>query len=97
MILQRSFVESRKLALARACQQLYDLADTFEVLPTLLEDWQESHLDYVRDALVHYQAKYPATAADYVSILDMTDADFDAVFGIGPAIGVPDGSGYPEE
>ena len=86
VILQRSYVESRKLALARACQQLYDLADTFEVLPTLLDNWQESHLDYVRGALAHYQEKYAATASDYVSILDMTDADFDAVFGIGQAV-----------
>jgi hypothetical protein len=81
VILQRGFVESRKLALTQACQQLYDLADTFEVLPTLLENWQKSHLDYVRDALAHYQGKYAATASDYLSILEMTDADFDAVFG----------------
>jgi hypothetical protein len=86
VILQRSFIESRKLALARACQQVYDLADTFEVLPTLLENWQESHLDYVRGALAHYQAKYPETASDYLSILDMADADFDVVFGIGQTI-----------
>ena len=62
------------------------MADTFEVLPTLLENWQESHLDYVRGLLAHYQAKYAATASDYTSILDMADADFDAVFGISPAV-----------
>jgi hypothetical protein len=84
MILQRSFLELRKLALARAFQQLYDLADTFEVLPTMLENWQESNLDYVRGALADYQAKYGATASDYVSILEMSDADFDALFGAGP-------------
>jgi hypothetical protein len=80
VILQRSYVESRNLALARAFQQLYDLADTFEVLPTILDNWQESHLDYVRGILADYQAKYAATASDYVSILDMSDAEFDAVF-----------------
>jgi len=81
VILQRSYVESRKLALARECQQVYDLADTFEVLPTLLDNWQECHLDYVRGALAHYQAKYAATASDYVSILDMTETNFEAAFG----------------
>jgi hypothetical protein len=86
LILQRSFVESRKLALAGACQQAYDLADTFEVLPGLLENWQESDLDYVRGALAHYQAKYAQTASDYISIFDMTEADFDAVFGTGQAV-----------
>jgi hypothetical protein len=80
MILQRSFVESRKLAHAGACQQLYDLADTFEVLPTLLENWQDSHLDTVRGALEEYQAKYAATAFDYLAILDMADRDFETVF-----------------
>jgi hypothetical protein len=85
VILQRSYVESRKLALARAFQQLYDLADTFEILPSLLENWQESHLAAVRDALTQYQTKYAATASDYVSILDMAEADFDAVFSAGPA------------
>jgi hypothetical protein len=85
VILQRSYVESRKLALARAFQQLYDLADTFEILPILLENWHENHLASVRQALADYQAKYAATACDYVSILDMNDADFDAVFRAGPA------------
>ncbi len=80
-ILQRSFVESRKLALAQNCHQLYDLADTFEVLPTLLEGWQDGHLDYLRGVLAQYQAKYPETASDYVSILDMTEANFEAAFG----------------
>jgi hypothetical protein len=86
VILQRSFIEARKLALAGARPQVYDLADTFEVLPTLLDNRQESDLDYVRRALAHYQAKYAETASDYLSILDMADGDFDAVFGIGQTI-----------
>jgi hypothetical protein len=80
VILQRSFVESRKLALAGACQQIYDLADMFEVLPSLLENWQDSRLANVRGSLAEYQAKYAATASDYLSILDMTDHEFNAVF-----------------
>ncbi len=79
-ILQRSFVETRRLALARDCQQLYDLADTFEVVPGLLEHWEDRHLPYLRGLLTHYQAKYPEAASDYLSILDMTDADFESVF-----------------
>lgn len=84
VILQRSFIESRKLALARAFEQLYDLADTFEVVPTLLDNWRERDLGFLRESLAHYQAKYAATASDYLSILDMMDADFDAVFGTRP-------------
>jgi hypothetical protein len=62
------------------------LADTFEVLPSLLDNWQESNLDYVRGALAHYQANYAETASDYVSLLDMAEADFDAVFGTDQAV-----------
>jgi len=51
----------------------------------MLENWQEPHLAYVRDALGHYQAKYAATASDYLSLLDMNDADFDVVFSAGQA------------
>ena len=80
-ILQRSFVEGRTLAQAGGCQQLYDLADTFEVIPSLLESWEDEHLPYLRDLLAHYQAKYPRSASDYLAILDMADADFECVFG----------------
>jgi hypothetical protein len=48
--------------------------------------FQACDLDYVRGALAHYQAKYAQTASDYISILDMTEADFDAVFGTGQAV-----------
>ena len=80
-ILHRSFVESRRLAQARNCQQLYDLADTFEIVPGLLENWEDRHLSSLRELLAHYQAKYPEAASDYLSILDMADADFESVFG----------------
>jgi hypothetical protein len=80
-ILHRSFVESRNLALARNCQQLYDLADTFEVVPPLLENGDDKQLETLRGILAAYQAKYPQTASDYLAILNMPDAEFETVFG----------------
>ena len=81
LILQRGFVEARNLALGEACHQLRDLADTFEILPTLMDDWEHAHLERIRRILRDYQEKYPGTAYDYLSILDMSDASFSEVFG----------------
>jgi hypothetical protein len=81
LILHRAFVEARDLANNQRCQQLYDLADTLEVIPVLLDRWEEGHLSYVRGILASYRTKYGPSAFDYVAILDMNDADFDTVFG----------------
>lgn len=80
VILQRSLVESRNLAMNRNCEQLYDLADTFEIVPTLMTRWKDEDLEVVRNSLCHYQSKYRQTAYDYLSILGMDDAEFQAVF-----------------
>ncbi|HYW85894.1 MAG TPA: hypothetical protein VFB30_21770, partial [Spirochaetia bacterium] len=66
-ILHRSLVDARNLALAKNHQQIYDLADTFEVLPSLMEQWEDGHFDLVRSILQRYQSKYPGQVFDYVS------------------------------
>jgi hypothetical protein len=80
VILHRSLVESRSLALAQNCRQLYDLADTLEILPGLMARWDTQHLDTIRSALQNYQAGYRGAAYDYLSILDMDDREFRQVF-----------------
>jgi hypothetical protein len=79
-ILHRGFVEARDLARKRACEQLQHLADTFEILPTLIDAWEESHLGRIRGILRQYQEKYPETAYDYLAILDLSDTTFAEVF-----------------
>lgn len=80
VILQRSLVEARNLALSRNCQQLYDLADTFEIVPALLNRWTDTDFELVHACIGHYQAKYPETAYDYLSILEMEEREFLTVF-----------------
>jgi hypothetical protein len=81
LILHRGFVEARELARRRACEQLHDLADTFEILPTLIDVWEEAHFGRVRGMLRQYQENFPETAYDYLSVLDMAEASFSEVFG----------------
>jgi hypothetical protein len=80
IILQRSIVEMRNLALSGRCQQIHDLADTVEVLPCLLARWDSGQLELIREALAEYQSKYPQAAYDYLSILDMEEPVFRDVY-----------------
>ncbi len=79
-ILHRSLVDARNLALAKEHEKIYDLADTFEILPSLMEQWEEGHFDLVRSILQGYQAKYQGGVFDYVAILDMSDREFEEVY-----------------
>jgi hypothetical protein len=80
VILQRGLVEIRNLSLCQAHQQIGDLADTLEILPSLMARWEDSYLKVVREALTAYQAKYADKAYDHLSILDMDEASFQDVF-----------------
>ena len=79
VILQRAFIEARNLAMRGASEQIHDLADAFEAIPPLLADWEDERIGNIRDLVGSYQAKH-VTAYNYVSILDMSDADFEKVF-----------------
>jgi hypothetical protein len=79
-ILHRSLVDARNLALAKEHQQIHDLADTFEILPSLMEQWEDGHLDLIRSILQSYQSKYAGRAFDYLAILDMSDRDLEEVY-----------------
>jgi hypothetical protein len=80
LILHRAFVEARNLALAQNIQQSFDLADTFEVLPSLLDKWDDQQIEYVRSILGNYQSKYGDRAYDYLSLLDMEENTFEELF-----------------
>ncbi len=69
-VLHRAFVQARNLALKGDCQQLYDLADTFEVLPELMACWDESSLGQIRGILSEYESNHPQSGYEYVSLLD---------------------------
>jgi hypothetical protein len=79
-ILHRSLVDARNLALAKDHQKIYDLTDTFEILPSLMEQREDEHLDLVRSMLRRYQDKYRGQVFDYLSILDMSNSEFEVIY-----------------
>ena len=72
-VLHRAFVQARNLALKGDCQQLHELADTFELLPELMARWDESTLDRIRNILSEYESNHPQSGYEYVSLLDGDD------------------------
>ena len=70
LVLHRAFVHARNLALKGECRQLYELADTFEVLPELMSQWDEATLDRIRRILNEYQSTHPQCGYEYLSLLD---------------------------
>jgi hypothetical protein len=80
VILQRSLVETRNLALTDNCRQIQDLADAVEILPPMVAGWDQQDVETVRRVLSDYQSKYPGTAYDYLSILNMDEREFVEVF-----------------
>jgi hypothetical protein len=57
-ILHWGLVEARNLALSAGHHQIADLADTLEILPGLIADWDGEKLDLVRSILKTYDEKY---------------------------------------
>jgi hypothetical protein len=77
-VLHRAFVQARNLALKGDCQQLYDLADTFELLPELMTHWDDLTLDRIRRILTEYGSAHPQCGYEYLSLLDGDDSAFQA-------------------
>jgi hypothetical protein len=69
-VMHRAFVQARNLALKGDCQQLYELADTFELLPELMAHWDDSTLDRIRAILSEYESNHPQSGYEYVALLD---------------------------
>src|SRR5205085_2693449 len=77
-VLHRAFVQARNLALKGDCQQLYDLADTFEILPELMVHWDETTFNRIRAILGEYESGHPQAGFEYLSLLDADDTAFEA-------------------
>ena len=92
-ILQRALVQARNLALSGDCTQLYDLADTFEILPELMAHWDDSTLSRIRSILEDYQSSHPNSGYEYLSLLDGNEPVFESNgFGIVAAQGAETGT-----
>jgi hypothetical protein len=79
LILHRAFVEARNLALTRDHERLYDLADTFEVIPEMMAHWGPATLEQIRAILGEYQARHPGGGMEYLAVLDMDEATFQSI------------------
>jgi hypothetical protein len=79
-ILHRALVQIRQLARSRDHDHIADLADTMEVVPSLLDQEEANGLAVLLEVLGQYQARHPGTAFDYLSILQMDDAAFQNVY-----------------
>lgn len=68
-VMHRAFVQARNLAQTGDCQQLYELADTFELLPELMARWDDSTLERIRAILTEYESSHPQSGYEYLSLL----------------------------
>ena len=76
-VLHRAFVQARNLAMKGDCGQLYELADTFEIVPELMANWDGTTLSRLRSILAEYGSSHPNAGYDYVSLLDTDDRSND--------------------
>jgi hypothetical protein len=77
-ILHRAFVQARNLALNGESQQLYELADTFEILPEMMVRWEDTTLVRIRSILAEYESAHPHSGYEYLSLLGAHDCDSQA-------------------
>jgi hypothetical protein len=87
-ILHRAFVQARNLALRGDGQQLYDLMDTFELIPELMARWDETTFERIRGILAEYESGHAQSGYEYLSLLDDDDSAFkDVQFQAAPGSG----------
>lgn len=79
-LLHRSLVDARNLSYAKRSDCVADLSDTFEIVPSLMARWEDGHLNLIRDNLARYQERNADLGHDYLSLLDMDDEEFLAVY-----------------
>jgi hypothetical protein len=69
-ILHLGLTQARSLALAAGNEQIADLTDALELLPALMDRWDEENLRTVRFVLETYQKKYPGGSYDFLAYLE---------------------------
>lgn len=94
-VLHRAFVQARNLAQKCDDRELYDLADTFELLPELMGRWDGTTLERIRGILAEYHSGHPQAGYEYLSLLDGDDGAFQAN-GFNVGAGQGEGAGVPE-
>ena len=69
-ILHRGLTEARNLSLGAGQEQIADLADALEILPGIIEHWEDDRLESIRFVLRNYEDKYPNSSYDYSAYLE---------------------------
>ncbi len=69
-ILHRGLVETRLLSSSQDFQQIFDLADALEIIPSALSHWTEGDQDVIRASLERYNRKYPNSTFNYADYLE---------------------------
>jgi hypothetical protein len=69
-ILHRGLTDIRNMALGAEQEQIADLADALEILPGMIDHWQDDRPDLVRFVLQNYEQKYPVRSYDYFAYLE---------------------------
>jgi hypothetical protein len=69
-ILHRGLTDIRNMALNAEQEQIADLADALEILPGIIDHWEDDRLDMVRFVLENYEKKYPVRSFDYSVYLE---------------------------
>lgn len=72
-ILHRGLVEARNLALSHGHKQIAELADALEIMPSLMDHWQDENLVLIRSILETYQKEFPGGGYDYLQYLEQVD------------------------
>ena len=72
-ILHYGLCDIRNLALGQGHDEIAELADALEILPGMIDHWDEDRADMVHFVLANYQSKYPGRAFDYVAHAEQYD------------------------
>jgi hypothetical protein len=62
------------MALGAGHEESAELADALEILPRMIDEWDESQADMLHFVLANYQSKFPGRAFDYVAHAEQYDA-----------------------
>ena len=69
-ILHRGLVEARNLALGGYNEQIAELTDALEVLPSYMDECTDENLQLIRFVLQNYKSKFPHSNNRYLEILE---------------------------
>ncbi len=65
-VIHHGLTDIRNLALGAGNEQIAALADALEILPGIIDHWEDDRLELIRFVLKTYEDKYPGRAFDYL-------------------------------